>query len=154
MVLAGQMVCAQRGARHPERCPTCGQLLVCTEVLPRAGAPPPVRWRERAPELGTAGETCQGCVCGRPWDGGRWPAAASRGSQEAHLPRRAPRYRAERGGARPAGRGGAPRQLHSVRLARPGQAASVRGQSNKELQRSPGRWGCGGRLAGVSGDAT
>jgi hypothetical protein len=25
-----QTVCAQRGDAHPERCPTCGQRLVCT----------------------------------------------------------------------------------------------------------------------------
>ena len=37
-----QTVCAQRGDAHPERCPTCGQLLVCTGVIPRGGAPPPV----------------------------------------------------------------------------------------------------------------
>jgi hypothetical protein len=43
-----QTVCARQGDTHPERCPTCGQLLVCTEVIPRAGAPPPVPWRERA----------------------------------------------------------------------------------------------------------
>jgi hypothetical protein len=43
-----QTVCAQRGEAHPERCPTCGQLLVCTDVIPRGGAPPPVRARERA----------------------------------------------------------------------------------------------------------
>jgi hypothetical protein len=36
-----QTVCAQRGAAHPERCPTCGQLLVCTSVLPRGGVSPP-----------------------------------------------------------------------------------------------------------------
>jgi hypothetical protein len=35
-----QTLCAQRGEAHPERCPTCGQLLVCTSVLPRGGAPP------------------------------------------------------------------------------------------------------------------
>jgi hypothetical protein len=35
-----QTVCAQRGEAHPERCPTCGQLLVCTGVIPRGGAPP------------------------------------------------------------------------------------------------------------------
>ena len=35
-----QTVCAQRGDAHPERCPTCGQLLVCTGVIPRGGAPP------------------------------------------------------------------------------------------------------------------
>jgi hypothetical protein len=42
-----QTVCAQRGDAHPEQCPTCGQLLVCTGVIPRGGAPPP-RPRERA----------------------------------------------------------------------------------------------------------
>jgi len=35
-----QTVCAQRGEAHPERCPTCGQRLVCTAVIPRGGAPP------------------------------------------------------------------------------------------------------------------
>ena len=34
-----QTVCAQRGEAHPERCPTCGQRLVCTGVIPRGGAP-------------------------------------------------------------------------------------------------------------------
>ena len=43
-----QTVCAQRGNAHPERCPTCGQRLVCTSVIPRGGAPPPVRAEERA----------------------------------------------------------------------------------------------------------
>jgi hypothetical protein len=38
--LVWQTLCAQRGDMHPERCPTCGQLLVCTGVLPRGGAPP------------------------------------------------------------------------------------------------------------------
>jgi Putative transposase/Transposase zinc-binding domain len=38
-----QTVCAQRGDAHPERCPTCGQRLVCTRVIPRGGAPPPLR---------------------------------------------------------------------------------------------------------------
>jgi len=46
--LVWQTACAQRGDAHPERCPACGQLLVCTEVIPRAGAPPPVRAEERA----------------------------------------------------------------------------------------------------------
>jgi hypothetical protein len=41
-------VCAQRGDAHPEQCPTCGQLLVCTGVIPRGGAPPPGLTRERA----------------------------------------------------------------------------------------------------------
>ena len=43
-----QTVCAQRGEVHPERCPTCGQFLVCTGVIPRGGAPPPVLAGERA----------------------------------------------------------------------------------------------------------
>ena len=43
-----QTACAQRGEAHPERCPTCGQLLVCTGVIPRGGAPPPVQAGERA----------------------------------------------------------------------------------------------------------
>lgn len=43
-----QTVCAQRGDAHPERCPTCGQRLVCTGVIPRGGAPPPVLAGERA----------------------------------------------------------------------------------------------------------
>ena len=43
-----QTMCAQRGEAHPERCPTCGQRLVCTGVIPRGGAPPPVGAGERA----------------------------------------------------------------------------------------------------------
>jgi hypothetical protein len=39
-VLDWQTVCAERGDLHPERCPACGQLLVCTGVVPRGGAPP------------------------------------------------------------------------------------------------------------------
>ena len=46
--LTWQTVCARRGEAHPERCPTCGQRLVCTGVIPRGGAPPPVRAGERA----------------------------------------------------------------------------------------------------------
>jgi Putative transposase/Transposase zinc-binding domain len=41
VALNGQTACAQRGDMHPERCPTCGQLLGCTGVIPRGGAPPP-----------------------------------------------------------------------------------------------------------------
>jgi hypothetical protein len=43
-----QTVCAQRGEAHPERCSTCGQLLVCTGVIPRGGAPPLALAGERA----------------------------------------------------------------------------------------------------------
>ena len=41
VTLDWQTVCAQRGDVHPERCPACGQRLVCTGVIPRGGAPPP-----------------------------------------------------------------------------------------------------------------
>jgi Putative transposase/Transposase zinc-binding domain len=43
-----QTLCAPRGEAHPERCPACGPRLVCTGVIPRGGAPPPVRAGERA----------------------------------------------------------------------------------------------------------
>jgi hypothetical protein len=33
-------VCAQRGELHPERCQTCGQLLVCTGVVAQGGLSP------------------------------------------------------------------------------------------------------------------
>jgi hypothetical protein len=41
VALDWQTACAPRGDLHPERCPACGQLLVCTGVVPRGGAPPP-----------------------------------------------------------------------------------------------------------------
>jgi hypothetical protein len=40
VALDWQTVWAQRGDLHPERCPACGQLLVCTGVIARGGAPP------------------------------------------------------------------------------------------------------------------
>ena len=43
-----QTVCAQRGDAHPERCPACGQVLVCTGVIPRGGAPPLMLSEEHA----------------------------------------------------------------------------------------------------------
>jgi hypothetical protein len=46
--LVWQTVCAQRGDAQPERCPTCGQLLVCIGVIPRGGAPPRAPAAERA----------------------------------------------------------------------------------------------------------
>jgi hypothetical protein len=46
MSLDWQTLCAQRGEAHPERCPTCGQLLVCTSVIPRGGAPPRISSEE------------------------------------------------------------------------------------------------------------
>jgi hypothetical protein len=43
-----QTYCAQRGEAHPERCPTCSQILVFTAIIPRGGAPPVRRYGERA----------------------------------------------------------------------------------------------------------
>jgi hypothetical protein len=45
-----QSACAERGEAHPERCPVCGQRLVCTALLPRAGVPPPAQtgWEQVA----------------------------------------------------------------------------------------------------------
>jgi hypothetical protein len=48
VLLDWQSACAQRGDGHPEQCPTCGQLLVCTGVIPRGGAPPPALAGARA----------------------------------------------------------------------------------------------------------
>jgi hypothetical protein len=36
-----QSACAERGEAHPECCAVCGQRLVCTAIIPRAGVPPP-----------------------------------------------------------------------------------------------------------------
>jgi len=47
-LLDWQTACAQQGDADPERCPTCGQRLVCIGVIPRGGAPPAVRAGERA----------------------------------------------------------------------------------------------------------
>src|SRR5262249_30437069 len=41
VALDWQAVWDQRGEAHPERCPACGQLLVCTGVVPRGGVSPP-----------------------------------------------------------------------------------------------------------------
>jgi hypothetical protein len=48
VTLDWQTACAQRGDAHPERCPACGQLLVCTGIIPRGGAPPLVLTGEHA----------------------------------------------------------------------------------------------------------
>ena len=56
-----QTVCAQRGEAHPERCPTCGQLLVCTGVIPRGRSTSPPGIREvRRMRSRITGEPCQG----------------------------------------------------------------------------------------------
>ena len=43
-----QTVCAPWQDVHPERCPMCDPLLVCTGVIPRGGAPPLLEAGERA----------------------------------------------------------------------------------------------------------
>ena len=43
-----QMVWAPWGAVPPKRCATCGQVLVCTGVIPRGGAPPRACSEQRA----------------------------------------------------------------------------------------------------------
>jgi hypothetical protein len=48
VALDWQMGWAPRGDLPPECCPTCGPRLVCTAVIPRAGAPPLVRAGKRA----------------------------------------------------------------------------------------------------------
>ena len=62
-----QTACAQRGAMHPERCPACGQLLVCTGVIPRGGAPPRPRRTTRGMRAAVQGNVGQsGCVWRSP----------------------------------------------------------------------------------------
>ena len=46
-VVDWQSYCTQRGQEHPERCPVCGKLLVCKEVIPRSGLPPPAEIASR-----------------------------------------------------------------------------------------------------------
>lgn len=47
-VLAWQTACSQRGEDHPERCPVCGRLLVCSGVIPRSSGPPAVAMLEES----------------------------------------------------------------------------------------------------------
>jgi hypothetical protein len=46
----GQPDSRQGAEADPERCPVCGQRLVCTALIPRAGAPPPAKteWEQVA----------------------------------------------------------------------------------------------------------
>jgi hypothetical protein len=71
MALDWQTACSQQGTEHPERCPVCGQRLVCRDRIPRLPIPPgagvrgggsmscrhgirPRRWRQ-----GSALNACQ-----------------------------------------------------------------------------------------------
>lgn len=42
-----QTICAKRGDEHPERCPVCGRLLICTGTFGPNGIPPPVSLMEK-----------------------------------------------------------------------------------------------------------
>ena len=131
-----QTVCAQRGDAHPERCPTCGQLLVCTGVIPRGGALP--AWPQRSAQHESRtdwGRPARGVVClaaarGRVQRPGRQYSGAVAAPGTAIAP-------AREGPAGPVtGRmtWGGP-HVNSIARggAKPGQAASVRGQSNQVL---------------------
>jgi hypothetical protein len=41
VALDWQTACSQQGTEHPERCPVCGQRLVCRGLIPRLRIPPP-----------------------------------------------------------------------------------------------------------------
>jgi len=41
VALDWQTACSQQGTEHPERCPVCGQRLVCLGLIPRLCIPPP-----------------------------------------------------------------------------------------------------------------
>ena len=83
VTLDWQTACAQRGDVHPERCPACGQRLVCTGVIPRGGAPPPALSGAHAAR-GTYPSTDlpgQWSVVGWPHGVVKWALGTSRGSQ-------------------------------------------------------------------------
>jgi len=75
VILDWQTACSQRGADHPERCPVCGRLLVCSGVIPRASGPPAVVVRgESVACTASAAEARAGqwggvscCVCAAVW---------------------------------------------------------------------------------------
>jgi hypothetical protein len=130
-----ERVCATRG--RPSRAgPPCGQLLVGTGVSPRGGAPPPALAGERAAcGLDRRGQRARAVVGLRAVVA--WRARAC--GRALGLPGGRPAPRASVVGtarvcARPNAQGGARRKLQSVRPASPGEAASVRGQSNQAWQ--------------------
>ena len=43
VALDWQTACSQQGTEHPERCPVCGQRLVCRDLIPRLRIPPPAQ---------------------------------------------------------------------------------------------------------------
>jgi hypothetical protein len=130
-----QTACAQRGDAHPERCPACGQVLVCTGVIPRGGAPPRMASEDRA-----AGDPHRwgdlpgaSCAWGRLGDGyhGLWTVL--RGGHGARHGHHSLTCGAGRACHRPDDGGWLHGKLHSARRQKPSQAASVRGLSNQEL---------------------
>jgi hypothetical protein len=74
------------------------------------------------------------CAWWRPGDGAPWPVCRAPGSHGARHDHRAPTEGGGRACHWPHAVGITTRKLHSVRLGRPRQAASVRGPSNQELK--------------------
>jgi len=86
VVLDWQTVCARQGDTHPERCPTCGQLLGCTGVIPRGGAPPPLPCGASGMSAGLQGRPVRGVVrlpeaVTQPATAGGSPLGFSRGQR-------------------------------------------------------------------------
>jgi hypothetical protein len=67
-----QTVCAERGEGHPERGALCGQLLVCTEVIPRGVCRPAGGLRSAPQAHRPAGDRQSGSWCARGHRHGRW----------------------------------------------------------------------------------
>ena len=117
-----------------ERCPTCGQRLVCTGVIPREEHLPAWHQRSAPHEIRITGEPCQG----------RGVPGGSQGTRTTACEHCSGAAKAPRTAIAPSSVGPAepvtgritrrPQwKLHSVRLPKPGQAASVRGPSNPVL---------------------
>jgi hypothetical protein len=128
-----QTVCAQRGDGHPERCPTCGQRLVCTGVIPRGGAPPRLTSEECAAcdALHWGARPGVSCAWGQPGDASHSLKAVLQGGRGARDDHRSRTGGAGKACPRPDDGGWPHGNLQSARRHKPGQAASGRGQSKQ-----------------------
>ena len=142
--------CEERGEAHPECCPVCGQRLVCTALIPRAGVPPPAetggsRWHERAngrgrpeanpPGTGVACSGAQGAF-GAPGRSTPAPTPADGGADRPACMRLAPQLSVDTRVDRPS-------KLHRASSSHP---LSVGGQSNQALKRTAAGSGVPRRL--------
>jgi hypothetical protein len=128
--------------------PACGQLLLCTSVIPREGLLPANHQRSAPHENYMARRPIRvPCAWWRPGDGVQRPVCRVPG--EVTVPGTplalSLLWRAGRAYHRPNAMEVTQRKLHSVRLERPRQTALVRGRSNQELKLTSGRlrWGRG-----------